>query len=187
MEDERGVSELPGFSKTFSKTFSISARDASSYGVPSSHSASDACCAGMARRKDTPGFPLAFRAFCAVMSPPSALYPRDHAACRMVPPPQHGSRTGAARARARPELAVAVAVEHAGREHGVHGDGGDGRLCPRAVVIGLARPVRFGVEARRCAVHSPKTYPAEVSAAAEPERLARAALESGSLGFLNRA
>ena len=99
MEDERDVSELPGFSKTFSKTFSISARDASSYGVPSSHSASDACCAGMARRKDA-RFPLAFRAFCAFMSPPSALYPRDHAACRIVPPPQHGSRT-APRARAR--------------------------------------------------------------------------------------
>ena len=68
-----------------------SPKNATSYGVPASHSASDACTAGMARRKDA-RFPLAFRAFCAFMSPPSALYPRDHAACRMVPPPQHGSR-----------------------------------------------------------------------------------------------
>mmetsp|Transcript_4408 Transcript_4408/g.19998 ORF Transcript_4408/g.19998 Transcript_4408/m.19998 type:complete len:215 (+) Transcript_4408:1414-2058(+) len=49
-----------------------------------------ACAAGMAGTK-LAMFPCALRTICALTSPPMEWYPRLQAACKIVPPPQHGS------------------------------------------------------------------------------------------------
>mmetsp|Transcript_789 Transcript_789/g.3043 ORF Transcript_789/g.3043 Transcript_789/m.3043 type:complete len:233 (+) Transcript_789:1172-1870(+) len=69
-----------------------SSPNATAYGVPESHVARLWCCTGMLRRKDA-RLPFAFLAFRELMSPPTDRSPRLHAACKIVPPPQQGSRT----------------------------------------------------------------------------------------------
>ena len=49
-----------------------------------------ACAAGMEGTK-LAMFPCALRTICALTSPPMEWYPRLQAACKIVPPPQHGS------------------------------------------------------------------------------------------------